>query len=156
MRKVLIVSTCLVTLCTVAKAEEKPVGTFGWLAVGKAIPMEEGHIYWVGEFSGTFTSDKAKGPFDGSGWKCPGTNDINMTKNTSTAQGACVVAEPGGNDRAFVTWKCHGEAALCNGTWDWVGGTGKYKELSGNNTFVGHTLVDWKDGTLSGYSAINK
>jgi hypothetical protein len=37
-----------------------------------------------------------------------------------------------------------------------TGGTGKYKGLSGDNTFVGVTQVNWADGTSSGYSTWNR
>ena len=43
------------------RAEDwKPVGLFGWFAVGKAQEIEKGHLYWVGEFSGTFFNDKGE------------------------------------------------------------------------------------------------
>ena len=32
------------------------------------------------------------------------------------------------------------------GTFQYTGGTGKYKGISGNNTFVGITQVNWRDG----------
>jgi len=38
-----------------AHAEDwKVTGLFGWFAVGKAHQIEKGHLYFVGEFSGTF------------------------------------------------------------------------------------------------------
>jgi hypothetical protein len=42
-------------------ADGKAVGEFGWFGVGKAYEMEKGHFFWVGEFSGTFFSDKGAG-----------------------------------------------------------------------------------------------
>ena len=39
----------------------KAVGEFGWMAVGKAYEIDKGHVYWVGEFTGTFFNDKGKG-----------------------------------------------------------------------------------------------
>ena len=38
----------------------KVTGSFGWLAVGKSYQIEKGHVYFVGEFSGTFFNDKGK------------------------------------------------------------------------------------------------
>jgi Asp-tRNA(Asn)/Glu-tRNA(Gln) amidotransferase A subunit family amidase len=35
-------------------------------------------------------------------------------------------------------------------------GTGKYQGISGDNTFVGVTQVNWKDGTSSGYATWNR
>jgi hypothetical protein len=45
-----------------ARAQEwKAVGEMGWFGVGKAHEVEKGHLYWVGEFSGTFFNDKGEG-----------------------------------------------------------------------------------------------
>jgi hypothetical protein len=155
--KALLAAATAMVLCSAAQAQDKPVGDFGWLAVGKANAMEPGHIFWVGEFSGTLSPDQGSSEkFDNTGWKCPGTNDINMNKNTSRAQGVCIISSPGGKDLAFATWECQGQAAVCNGAWDFVGGSGKFEGITGHNTFTGYTLVDWKDGTLSGHSSINR
>ena len=37
-----------------------------------------------------------------------------------------------------------------------LNGTGKYQAISGDNTFVGVTQVNWKDGTSSGYATWNR
>jgi CubicO group peptidase (beta-lactamase class C family) len=42
------------------------------------------------------------------------------------------------------------------GTFEWTGGTGKYKEIKGSNTFVGVTQVNWPDGTATGYATWNR
>ena len=40
--------------------------------------------------------------------------------------------------------------------WEWTGGTGKYKGISGSNTFVGVLQVNFADGTASGYATWNR
>lgn len=68
-----------------AHAEDwKFVGQFGWLGVGKVQQIEKGHIFWVGEFSGTFLSDKGEsGLFNRAGMKCPaGMTLISTTRRT--------------------------------------------------------------------------
>lgn len=59
--------------------------SFGWMAVGKAFSLEQGHVYWVGEFTGTFFNDEGPGgPVDRAGVKCPAWNDLNfVTKRAS-------------------------------------------------------------------------
>jgi len=42
------------------------------------------------------------------------------------------------------------------GTFEWTGGTGKYKEIKGSNTFVANPSVNWPDGTISGYATWNR
>ena len=58
-------------VCNAAHAEDwKVTGSFGWFGVGKAYQIEKGHVYFVGEFSGTFFNDKGKGSlFDQAGVK---------------------------------------------------------------------------------------
>jgi hypothetical protein len=134
----------------------KVTGDFGFLGVGKVFQLEKGHIYWVGEFSGTFANDKGKGsPLDQTGWKCPGSNDLDFNNKKNKAAGYCIVSDPGG-DQAYTTWQCQGDTQSCNGTFEYTGGTGKYQGISGSNTFVGHTQVNWPDGTASGYSTFNR
>jgi hypothetical protein len=139
------------------RAEDwKVPGDFAWLGVGKVFQLEKGHVYWVGEFSGTFASDKGKGsPLDQTGWKCPGSNDLDFNNKKNKAAGYCIVSDPSG-DLAYTTWRCQGDTQSCNGTFEYTGGTGKYQGISGSNTFVGHTQVNWPDGTASGYSTVNR
>lgn len=134
-----------------------PVGNFGWLGVGKVYQLEKGHVFWVGEFSGGFTSDKGKnGTMDGTGWKCPGSNDLDFNSKKNRAVGYCLVSAPSGTDQAYAIWHCDGDTQTCSGVFDWTGGTGKYQGLTGHNTFVGHIQVNWPDGTASGYSTFNR
>src|SRR4051794_6362112 len=76
----------------------KVTGDFGWLGVGKSFQIERGHIYWVGEFSGSFANDKGKGsPLDQTGWKCPGSNDLDLNNKKGKATGYCIISDPSGD-----------------------------------------------------------
>lgn len=134
----------------------KLVGNFGWLGVGKAYTLEQGHIYWVGEFTGTFFNDKGSGsPLDRAGVKCPAWQELNFVTKKGVAAGMCIMNDAAG-DQVFLSWKCEGvPGGPCKGTFDVTSGTGKYKGASGSNTFAGVT-VSWKDGTATGYSTWNK
>jgi hypothetical protein len=143
-----------------ARAEDwKPVGQAGFLSVGKAYEIEKGHFYWVGEFSGTFFNDKEKGLFDHAGVKCPGYYDFDLNSKKSKGGGYCTLTDLDG-DQAFLTWQGTGTVGLgepfVGTTLDYTGGTGKYKEIKGHNTFVARTLVNWPDGTSSFYSTWNR
>jgi hypothetical protein len=140
-----------------ADAEDlKPVGQFGYFAVGKAYEIDKDHLYWVGEFSGIFFSDKGKdGLFDRAGVKCPGFNDLNLGGKKGHAAGYCITTDAAG-DQTYATWKCEGDTVSCAGTFDYTGGTGKYKGIAGGNTFTAVTAVQWKDGTVSGYASWNR
>ena len=151
-----VVSVTMGLVCGTAKAQDvKPAGIFGWLGVGKAFEIEKGHLYWVGEFSGLFTSDGGAGVLHLSGWKCPGATDTDNNSKKNKGTGYCVFSDPNG-DQAYARWQCEGDVPVCAGTFDFTGGTGKYSGISGHNSFTGHTQVMWPDGTLSGYSSINR
>lgn len=137
----------------------KVTGHFGWFGVGKAHQVEEGHFYWVGEFSGTFFNDKGEGsPFHLAGVKCPAYFDADFNNNKAQAGGYCVITELNG-DQAYLSWRNAGSpnAGMRNpGTFEYIGGTGKYAGLSGRSTFVGVTQVNWADGTSTGYATWNR
>ena len=144
-------------LCGTAYGEDwKAAGYFGWFGVGKAYEIEKGHLYWLGEFSGAFANDKGKGSlFEQSGWKCPGFNDVDTNNKKNKAAGRCIISDTDG-DQAYSTWQCEGDIMMCSGTFDYTGGTGKYKGINGHNTFLGHIQVNWSGGTTSGYSTFNR
>lgn len=138
-------------------AKWKAEGEFGWFGVGTAHQIGENHIYWVGEFSGTFFSDQGDGGlFHRAAVKCPGFNDLNFATNKGAAAGYCVITDTDG-DTAVLSWSCAGEAGpSCDGTFTYTGGTGKYKGISGSNTFTGVTQVNHPDGTASGFATWNR
>jgi hypothetical protein len=141
---------------SVQAADWQVKGQFGWFGVGKAYEVEKGHYYWVGEFSGTFFNDKGAGnTFHLSGVKCPAFFDADFNKGKSSAGGYCIVSDPDG-DQAYLTWNNAGNIKAHTGTFEWTGGTGKYKGISGGNTFTSGTQINWADGTSSGFAIWNR
>ena len=87
------------------RAEEGLVGQLGFFGVGKAYEIEKGHFFWVGEFSGTFFSDKGdEGVFDHAGVKCPAWDDSNVNNKEDKAGGFCTFTDLSG-DQAYMTWQ---------------------------------------------------
>jgi hypothetical protein len=87
------------------RAEEGLVGQLGFFGVGKAYEIEKGHFFWVGEFSGTFFSDKGeKGVFDHAGVKCPAWDDSDVNNKKDKAGGFCTFTDLSG-DQAYMTWQ---------------------------------------------------
>ena len=142
-------------------AEEKIVGEFGWFGVGTAHQIEEGHFYWVGEFSGTFFNDKGEGSmFHRAGVKCPAYFDADFRTNKSVAGGYCVITDTDG-DQAYLKWHNKGDPRPTGhgpGTWHYTGGTGKYEGINTEAvyTFDGVTQINWADGTSTGYATWNR
>ena len=152
-----IAATAAVLFSGLAQAQDwKVTGEFGWFGVGKAFELEKGHYYWVGEFSGTFFNDKGENSlFHRAGVKCPAFNDLDLNKKKSKAGGYCIITDVQG-DQAWLSWQNEGDGQRGPGNFTYTGGTGKYKGISGTNTFVGVTQVNWQDGSASGYATWNR
>ena len=156
-----IATATLLILSTAAHAQDwKPVGQFGWFGVGKAHQIEEGHFYWLGEFSGTFFSDRGQGGmFHLAGVKCPSWFELDFNKDTAKGGGYCIITDLDG-DQAYLSWENGAVSAKPGtpgpGTFTFTGGTGKYAGISGENRFAGVTQVNWADGTSSGYATWNR
>lgn len=151
------VAAFALSVSTLARADDwKAVGEFGWFGVGTAHQIEEGHFYWVGEFSGTFFNEEGEGSlFHRAGIKCPAFFDVDTNADIGIAGGYCVISDAEG-DRAFAKWESTGTIARGPGTFTYTGGTGKYQGIKGTYNFVGATQVNWADGTSTGYAVWTK
>ena len=144
------------SFCPAHAEDWKATGQFGWFGVGKAFQIEKGHVYWLGEFTGTFFNDKGKGSlFDQAGVKCPANFDFDINNKKAKAGGYCVISDTSG-DQAYLSWQNEGDGVTGPGTFHYTGGTGKYEGIKGDGTFVGVTQINWADGTSSGYSTWNR
>jgi hypothetical protein len=80
------------SFCPAHAEDWKATGEFGWFGVGKAFQIEKGHVYWLGEFTGTFFNDKGKGSlFDRAGVKCPVLPTSILTLTTRKARPVGIV-----------------------------------------------------------------
>jgi hypothetical protein len=111
------------------------------LGVGKVTELETDHVFWVGEFGGTFFNDQgANSLFDHSGVRCPGSFDLNFGKKQSHGSGYCIIMGEGSpSDQAFLKWSCDGDTVDCSGTFEYTGGTGRYQSARGSNTLAHST-----------------
>ena len=128
---------------------------FGWLAVGPTYTLETGHVFFVGEFSGTSVDLGAKTMFNNAAWQCPGSYDIDGNKGVAVASGHCIATISTG-DKAYGTWRCEGSVPMgpkpCEGVFTFNTGTGKLAGIGGTVPFRGHTVFVHPDGKSSGYT----
>jgi hypothetical protein len=102
LQSIFAMAMCLTAYGTARAEDWKVTGSFGWLAVGKAYQIEKGHIYFVGEFSGTFFNDKGKDSlFDKAGVKCPAFNDLDLNNKKGKAAGYCTITDANGDQLTF-------------------------------------------------------
>lgn len=150
MKKIILSYFALVLLLSVStvsavEKEGKYKSYLGWSSVGNTVQVGPDHTFFTGEFSGTNFNADGKGFLHETSFVCPGVMDTN--KGIYNGHGYCVVTDNDG-DKAYLSWKCKGEE-LCRGDFQWTGGTGKYKGLSGDNTFYALIGIG---GTAQGYS----
>jgi hypothetical protein len=70
--------------------------------------------------------------------KCPSWFDSDLNNKKSKAGGYCIITDLSG-DQAYLTWQgvgTPGPDGRLSGTFQYTGGTGKYRGISGDNTFV--------------------
>jgi hypothetical protein len=91
-------------------------------------------------------NDEGKGFMHKARVDCTLYNDVNQGRANAT--GTCVVMDADG-DKIFVDWECAGVMPTCPGTERFVGGTGKYAGISGEQVFQGNFIGDtgagWSD-----------
>lgn len=121
-------------------------GHYGWTFTGQIQQLGEDRTIYAGVVPGVMFNDKGKGFMHKSRVDCSIYNDVN--KGRANAKGTCVVTDADG-DKIFVEWQCSGKMPACPGTERFVGGTGKYKGITGEQTFQGNFIGDtgagWSD-----------
>ena len=131
-------------------AEQPKTGTysahFGWVFKGDVQEMGPNRTIYSGMVNGVMFNDAGKGFMHKSRVDCVLMNDVVQGK--ANAKGTCVVMDAAG-DKIFVEWKCSGPMPSCPGDEKFVGGTGKFTGITGDQkfqgNFIGNTGAGWSD-----------
>jgi hypothetical protein len=108
---------------------------FGWHSFGTLTDLGKGVMQWHGEFDGALRNDTGSGFMHDASVICPGATLI--VAEHAYYRGNCILTDKDG-DRATLVWLCDAKVGdRCDGPMEWVGGTGKYTGIKGNNTFDG-------------------
>ncbi len=143
-----VVATCL---CRVAAAADLPKSGkysahYGWTFTGQVQKLGPDRTVYAGTLPGVMFNNEGKGFMHKARVDCTLFNDVN--KGRANAIGTCVVTDADG-DKVFVEWKCAGVMPACPGTERFVGGTGKYNGIGGEQkfqgNFIGDTGAGWSD-----------
>ncbi len=121
-------------------------GHFGWVFKGDVQDLGPDRSISTGMVSGVMFNDAGKGFLHKARVDCALMNDVKQGQ--ATANGTCVVTD-GDGDKVFVEWKCTGTMPACPGDEKFVGGTGKYAGITGDQkfqgNFIGTTGAGWSD-----------
>ena len=141
----------MISLSLSAQAADLPKsgtysGHFGWTFSGQVQELGPNRKVSAGMVSGVMFNDAGKGFMHKARTDCALMIDVD--KGHANATGTCVVTDADG-DKIFVDWKCAGPMPTCPGTERFVGGTGKYTGISGDQkfqgNFIGTTGGGWSD-----------
>lgn len=121
-------------------------GHFGWVVDAQSQQLGENRSVYAGMVRGVMFNDAGEGFMHKSRVDCALMNDV--IDGRANARGTCVVTDAAG-DNIFVEWQCAGMMPECPGTERFVGGTGKYQGITGDQTFQGNFISDtgagWSD-----------
>ncbi|MFZ1007141.1 MAG: hypothetical protein WAN65_09905 [Candidatus Sulfotelmatobacter sp.] len=119
---------------------------FGWVFKGDVQELGTDRSVALGMVDGVIFNNAGSGFLHKVRADCALMNDVDH--GHANAHGTCVMTDPDG-DKVFLEWKCAGTMPACPGDERFVGGTGKYKGISGNNkfqgNFIGNTGAGWSD-----------
>ena len=103
--------------------------TFWWHEQGEWFEVEKGHMFFTGKVTGTFFNDAGSGFLHRADAVCPGGRDV--FTDSVVAHGYCVITDED-DDKAVLVWSCKDQQKWhCDGTAEWMTGTGKYTGLEG-------------------------
>ena len=117
-------------------AEEVTIkATAGWQAQGQFFQVQDKQALFMGAFSGTMLVEPKQGELDVAKMLCPGMMEVNLNDGAQSAEGRCIITARSG-DRVYATWNCTGvHLAGCKGKLTLIGGTGKFKDITGGGDF---------------------
>lgn len=121
-------------------------GHYGWTFTGQVQQLGPDRTVYAGVVPGVMFNDSGAGFMHKARVDCTLFNDVDHGQ--ARANGTCVVMDADG-DKIFVEWKCAGKMPECPGTERFVGGTGKYTGITGEQVFQGNFIGDtgagWSD-----------
>ena len=106
-----------------------------WHGMGMTFLVEENQAFVIGALGGIMFIEGGENDFDAANLVCPATVEINITSGVRKANGRCVITDVDG-DKVFAKWSCNGDHRGCKGPFNLVGGTGKFRGITGDNTFI--------------------
>ena len=119
-----------------AHAAEKTVKAMAtWQAQGLVTQVDKDQALMVGALMGALFIDGGHGQLDASSLICPGSIVLNLNTGARSGQGRCVITDKEG-DKIYAKWSSRGNEKGMKGPFNFVGGTGKFMGISGDNSWI--------------------
>lgn len=120
-------------------------GKFMWTEQAKVVEVDKGWLYTDAVHQGIFLNSSGAGFLHGATAACTSQGTIQNDQFWFT--GNCAATDRDG-DKAVLKWACSKAGNRCAGTFDWVGGTGKYSGMKGQSQFDGGVLGQGPLGSI--------
>jgi hypothetical protein len=112
-----------------------------WQGQGRFYTATEHLVLFAGYFEGLMEVENKQGALDAASMTCPGMLEVHVTDGTQRGWGRCIIITRVG-DRLYAGWTCAGKHLEgCAGPFTISGGTGKFRSISGESTFVVRSTV---------------
>jgi hypothetical protein len=105
---------------------------------GRFYRATEDMILFSGFFQGAINVSNQQGDLtvNAASLTCPGNLEVNTTTKTTEGEGRCLFVTQDGT-HVYARWTCTGKpGAGCAGTFKVLGGTGRFKDASGQGDFM--------------------
>ena len=106
-----------------------------WQAQGLVTQVDKDQALMVGALMGALFIDGGHGQLDASSLICPGSIVLNLNTGARSGQGRCVITDKDG-DKIYAKWSSRGNEKGMKGPFNFVGGTGKFMGISGENSWI--------------------
>jgi len=113
-----------------------------------AVPIDKERLIISSMPQGPFINDQGSGFLHLASVVCVGQGIVEQGK--FAFNGHCTATDKDG-DKAALAWRCAESGGRCVGTFDWVGGTGKYTGIKGHSQFHGGGIGQGAPGPI-GYA----
>jgi len=107
-----------------------------WQGQGRFYKATDTLALFSGYFEGLMAVENKQGDLDAASMICPAMLEVHLTDGTQQGWGRCVIVTRDG-DRVYAGWSCTGtHLEGCTGPFTISGGTGKFRSIAGESTFV--------------------
>ena len=107
-----------------------------WQGQGRFYKATETLTLFAGYFEGAMEAEDKRGELHAASMICPAMLEVNLDNGTQQGWGRCVIVT-GNGDRVYAGWSCTGtHLEGCKGPFTVSGGTGRFRSVSGESTFV--------------------
>ena len=132
----------LVTVMVPAHGDETSIkAVAAWQGQGRFYKATDTLALFSGYFEGLMGVENKQEALEAASMICPGMLEVNLTTATQQGWGRCIIVSRAG-DRVYAGWSCTGtHLEGCAGPFTLSGGTGKFRNIAGESTFVVRSTI---------------